>query len=143
MRYVNQFINVPKVRYEDLSVLPSIVKNNDLYASIDLKDGFHNVSIRKNIRKYFGFKWKGKYYVWNVLNFGCAIAPYLFTKILRPVITYLRNCDIRCILYVDDFLICGSKDTLSSDVELVVDTLIDLGWKINFEKSNLVPSDKI
>ena len=32
---------------------------------------------------------------------------------------------------------------MSSDIELVVDTLSDLGWKINFEKSNLIPSDRI
>ena len=143
MRYVNQFIEVPKIRYEDLSNLPSIVQNNDLYASVDLKDGFNHVSLNKNIRKYFGFKWKNRYYVWNVLNFGCSMAPYLFTKILRPVLKYLRDCDIRCILYVDDFLIVGPKDKLNSDIELVVDTLTDLGWKINYEKSNLVPSENI
>ena len=68
-----------------------------------------------------------------MLNFGCAIAPYLFTKILRPVVAYLRICDVRCILYVDDFLIVGPKAKLGGDIELVIDTLIDLGWKIDYE----------
>ena len=58
MRYVNQFINVPKIRYEDLSNLSSIVQNNDLYASVDLKDGFNNIRLNKTIRTFFGFKWK-------------------------------------------------------------------------------------
>ena len=60
MRYVNQFIEVPKIRYEDLSNLPSIVQNNDLYASVVLKYGFNHVSLNKNIRTYFGFKWKNR-----------------------------------------------------------------------------------
>ena len=143
MRHVNQYIDIPSVRYEDLSVLPNVVRNNDSYASVDLKDGFNNITLREDFRKYFGFKWKGKFYVWNVLNFGCNIAPYLFTKILRPVVTYLRSCGVRCILYVDDFLLLGPRNTLPMDIELVVDTLVDLGWKINYEKSCLIPSDKI
>ena len=55
MRYLNQFIEVPKIRYEDLSNLPGIVQNNDLFASVDLKDGFNHVSLNKNIRKYLHY----------------------------------------------------------------------------------------
>ena len=143
MRMVNKYINVPKCRYEDLSELPNVIRNNDAYASVDLKDGFNNVVIRKDFRTFFGFKWRNKYFVWNVLNFGCSIAPYLFTKILRPVVSYLRSLNVRCLLYVDDFLLLGPKETLSLDIELVIETLIDLGWKINYEKSCLTPSDTI
>ena len=143
MRNVNKYIKVPKIKYEDLSELPSVIKNNDAYATVDLKDGFNNIVIRQDFRTYFGFKWRNKYFCWNVLNFGCSIAPYLFAKILRPVVSYLRNCGIRCILYVDDFLLLGPKETLPLDIELVVDTLMDLGFKINYEKSCLIPSDTI
>ena len=57
MRYVNQFINLPKTRYEDFSNLSSILQNNDLYASVDLNDGFNNIRLNKTMRTYFGFKW--------------------------------------------------------------------------------------
>ena len=137
MRFVNNFINVPNVRYEDLSSLPSVIKKNDYYASIDLKDGFNHLKIKESYKKYFGFKWRDTYYQWNVLNFGSSIAPYLFTKILRPVVTYLRENGIRCILYVDDFLICGQKGSIASDISFVISTLQKLGWQINYEKSIL------
>ena len=143
MRIVNQYIDVPKVRYEDLSCLPDIVKENDWFGSVDLKDGFHNVKIKSQYRKYFGFKWNNNYYQWNVLNFGCAISPYLFTKILRPVVKYLRENNIRCVLYVDDFLVCSSELTINSDIKFVIKTLQELGWKINFEKSILIPTQSI
>ena len=55
MRYVNSYIDIPSVRYEDLSVLPNVVRNNDSYASVDLKDGFNNITLRRDFRKYFGF----------------------------------------------------------------------------------------
>ena len=55
MRHVNQFINVPKMRYEDLSHLPNIMRKYDLFASIDLKDGFHHIKIKKEFRTYFGW----------------------------------------------------------------------------------------
>ena len=143
MRVVNQYINVPKVRYEDLSLLPDTVKRHDLYASIDLKDGFNQIPIKPEFRKYFGFKWNSVFYQWNVLNFGCSISPYLFTKILRPVVQYLRESGVRCLLYVDDFLICGSKTLVKENVQFSVDTLEDLGFKVNFQKSNLDPANSI
>ena len=139
MRYVNQFIQVPNVRYEDLSMLPNVVRKNDCYASMDLKDGFHHIKIKNEFRKYFGFQWRNQFFVWNVLSFGCSISPYFFTKILRPVVQYLRDCGIRLILYVDDFLICSAKNTILSNIELVKDTLTDLGWTINIDKSQLSP----
>ena len=59
------------------------------------------------------------------------------------MVTYLRSCNVRILLYVDDFLIVGSKDSISLDIELVIDTLTDLGWKINYDKSCLTPSDQV
>ena len=57
--------------------------------------------------------------------------------------SYLRSLNVRFLLYVDDFLLLGPKETLSLNIELVIETLIDLGWKINYEKSCLTPSDTI
>ena len=143
MRHVNKYINVPKVRYEDHSQLPIVIKANDQYASIDLKDGFHHIKIKQEFRTYFGMEWNGNFYQWNVLNFGCAISPYIFTKLLRPVVQYLRENHVRCILYVDDFLICANEKLIYSHIELVRDTLNDLGWNINYKKSQLTPSTSI
>ena len=143
MRYVNNYIEVPKTRYEDLSTLPEVVQNYDYFATVDLKDGFHHVSIKNEYRKFFGFKWKGLYYQWNVLNFGCTISPYFFTKILRPVVQYFRECGVRCLLYVDDFLICSKANDISVDIEKVVHILTELGWSINTDKSNLTPCDTV
>ena len=39
---------------------------------------------------YLGFQWEGEFYVFRVLPFGLASAPWCFTKIMRTISLYLR-----------------------------------------------------
>lgn len=80
-----------------------------------------------------------KYYVWNLLPFGLQCSPYYFCKLLRPVIEYLRGCDIRLLAYGDDILICAPDVSIFKHVKHVLDTLTSLGFQINHEKSCLEP----
>ena len=59
---------------------------------------------------------------------------------LRPVITYLRSIGIRTVLYVDDFIVFAPLSLIYEHRDLFVELLQTLGWTINFEKSDLVPS---
>ena len=56
------------------------------------------------------------------------------------MISYLRARGIRVIVYVDDFIVLGAKIEISSHTELLLSTLAELGWTVNFEKSLLEPS---
>ena len=56
------------------------------------------------------------------------------------MISYLRARGIRVIVYVDDFIMLGAKLEISSHTELLLSTLAELGWIVNFEKSLLEPS---
>ena len=38
---------------------------------------------------------------------GLCTAPYVFTKITRPVVFYIRKLGFRSVLYLDDFLLFG------------------------------------
>ena len=51
--------------------------------------------------------------------------------------TYLRSLGIRLNLYVDDFLIAAALARFRDHTDLVIDTLLDLGLRVNFEKSEL------
>ena len=82
---------------------------------------------------------EGKYFSYVVLPFGFSLSPYFFTKVLRPVVKYLRSQGVRLSLYVDDFLICASASVITDHTDLVIHTLNDLGLKINLEKSILRP----
>lgn len=139
LRSLNSCCDTPKFRYEDISVLPQIIKKNDKLVTVDLKDGFFHVPVHEDDRKYLGFSWKQKYFVWNVLPFGLQSSPYFFCKVLRPVIEYLRTLGIRLVAYVDDILICAKNSDITSHTDLVLNTLRQLGFHINLEKSSLNP----
>ena len=61
-------------------------------------------------------------------------------KLIRPVIQYFRQThNLRIISYVDDFVIGDNKDNTEDSAKLVLDTLKNLGWCVNFKKSDLRP----
>lgn len=43
------------------------------------------------------------------LQFGLNVAPYVFTKLLKPVAAYLRSREFASVLYLDDILIVGNS----------------------------------
>lgn len=141
LRVVNSYSVTPKFRYEDISVLPQVVQKGDKLVTIDLKDGFFHVPVHPDFRKYLGFCWNNQFYVWNVLPFGLQSSPYFFCKVLRPVIEHLRTLNIRLIAYVDDILICARDADITTQRDLVLETLQTLGFHINEEKSSLIPEN--
>ena len=58
---------------------------------------------------------------------------------LRPVVAYLRSLGLRLVLYVDDFVLLAHRDTIVYHKQVLLSTLENLGWKVNFEKSSLEP----
>lgn len=143
LRSVNSACRVPKCRYEDVSMLKDIVKKDDCFVSLDLKDGFFHIPVHEDDRKYLGICWKGKYYTWTVTPFGLSVSPYYFCKTLRPVIQHLRSLGIRILAFMDDIIIAASRDLIDKHAQICIDTLLSLGWKINWEKSSIVPSTEI
>ena len=60
-------------------------------------------------RKYLAFSWvfgdgAVKYFQFAVLPFGLSSAPYLFTKLLRPILTSWRSNGIPMAIFLDDGL---------------------------------------
>ena len=59
--------------------------------SIDLKSGYHHIEIVQEHQISLGFSWRAPdsvnelFYVFTVLPFGLSSAPYVFTKVLKPL----------------------------------------------------------
>ena len=61
----------------------------------DLKSGYYHVEIFPDHSKYLAFSWDFgdgvvKYFQFTVLPFGLSSAPYLFIKLLKPILTSWR-----------------------------------------------------
>ena len=65
-----------------------LFEKGDFLFSFDLKSGYHHVDIATIHQKYLGFSWQRAYYVFTVLPFGLSTACYMFTKLLRPLVSY-------------------------------------------------------
>ena len=43
-----------------------------------------------------------KYFQFTVLPFGLSVGPYIFSKVMRPLVKYWRSKAIRIVVYLDD-----------------------------------------
>jgi hypothetical protein len=116
--------------------------SRDCYmCTVDLKDAYFLIPIHNNHRKYLRFLWKQKLYQFQVLPFGANIAPYVFTKLLKPVMHYLRSKGYISVIYLDDIWCCGrSYSECHNNVQETIKILSNLGFLINYEKSSVSPS---
>ena len=143
LRHINEYMCKTTFKQEDIRTIEQLVKQDDFLTSVDLSDAFYHIKVHKDYYRYLSFKFEGKYYSFKVLCFGLSLSPYLFHKITRPILGYLRSQNVRLSCYVDDFIICEKKNKITNNTDLVVNTLEDLGFHINRDKSSLTPGQNI
>ena len=121
-----------------------MLKQNCYMASIDLKDAYYSVPIAQQHQKYLKFKWNKNFYKYKAFPNGLAICPRKFTKLFKPVYSWLRNQGHLSVSYIDDSYLQGS--TYEECLANVIDTikLFDkLGFVIHPTKSVLQPTQTI
>ena len=144
LRYINEHCVIPHFSSEDVSILPQIMGTHDRAVTLDLRDGFYHFSIHPDFRTYLGFQFEGRWYVWCRLPFGWSGSPYYFHKCIRVIIEYLRGVHHMSLMaFVDDFLLTGYQSDILAKLQILLDTLSQLGLTVNHEKSVLRPSDVV
>ena len=120
------------------------ISPGDFMVSIDLKDAYFSVPIFQPHHKYLRFLWNFKRYEFTCLPFGYSLAPRVFTKIFKPIMAYFRFLGFRVIIFIDDLvLIASSYDECLQQLDVLKQTLCELGFTVNVEKSQLVPVNEI
>ena len=138
-----QFISAPHFRMDTIKDVSNILRPGDFCASIDLKDAYFHLPIHPQSVHLLRFIWKGKIYEFVVLPFGLCTAPFIFTKMTRPIAAFLRAKGIRIIFYLDDILVIASSlQECQLHLKLVMDTLQGAGFIINWKKSSLIPAQR-
>ena len=143
-RYINQFLDFPKFKYEDLSFLDQFIEPNDYQWTTDFTKGYHHVDIHPDSFTFLGFKWRGTYYVWQSLPFGLAPACWVFTKITRELLGKWRRKGHRCSGYIDDINNVGSNaEKLKSFMEdEAIPDMKACGFLVNEKKSMKEPKQQ-
>lgn len=141
LKSLNKFITAPHFKLEDYRTAMRLMSKHAYMCSIDLKDAYFSISVHCESRKYLRFYWLGKLYEFQVLPFGLNIAPYVFTKIMRPVMEFLRNQGLLSVIYLDDLLLFGNTSSdCKRNYEITQNLLQSLGFTINIKKSVSTPS---
>ena len=138
-----EFIDCPSFRMDTVADVSLLLRPGDWCASIDLKDAYFHIPINRRFRRYLRFGWKGRLFQYLVLPFGLCTAPLVFTKVTKPLKTFLHSLAIRSIWYLDDILIIGSsKEECLRHVAEALRLLERVGFIVNLAKSSLTPSQE-
>ena len=144
LKPLNQFILKVHFKMEGITMLRDLLSRNDWMASIDLKDAYLSVAVEAEHRKYLRFVWVDQMYEFQCLPFGLSSAPRVFTKLLKPVVGLLRHQGIRLVIFLDDILVLAqSKEDLGTQMDQIAKLFNLLGFSINHEKSQLIPTQQI
>ena len=112
--------------------------------SLDLSDAYWHVPVHRCFQRFLAIPFQGHPYVFHRLPFGLNIAPRVFTKLVRQALLPLLEKGITIYYYLDDWVILAeSPDKCLADLELVVRHISDLGFKVNFVKSSLTPTQSL
>ena len=91
-------------KYEDANTARQLFDKGNYIFSYVLKSAYHHLCIFHTDVTYLGIKWKGEYYVYNVLPFGLVTSGYIFSKVVREIVKYWRAKGLKIIMYLDDGL---------------------------------------
>ncbi|CAC5391264.1 unnamed protein product [Mytilus coruscus] len=80
---------------------------------------------------------RGKVMEFRSLPFGIAVAPIIFTKLIKVPMALLRRLGVRLIVYLDNILIMNqSNQKILSDLSTVLSILRGLGFMNNAKSPN-------
>ena len=149
LRHVNLHIFKSKFRCQDISMAKEVLKLGDFMFSFDFKSGYHHVDIFKDHQKFLAFSWtysdgSTKYFQFTVLPFGLSSAPYIFTKLLKPIVKKWRSQGNSIVIFLDDGLGAGRTYTLAKIFSLQAHAdLLKFGFLPNESKCEWDPIQEI
>jgi hypothetical protein len=136
LRYVNEHLKPPKFKLDDLKVALQYVEKGGYMICFDINSGYFHLDVNVSFFSFLGFSWffKGKkrFFVFTVLPFGLSLGPFLFTKLLRPLISHWRQKGIKCLIYIDDGFVTAADLASTKQLSKTCKRdLEDLGFFLN------------
>ena len=149
LRYVNKHIYKQKIKFDDWRTGLIYFQKPSYFTKFDLKSGYHHLDIFRDHQPFLGFAWptadeKRKYFMFTVLPFGLSSAPYIFTKLVRPLVKHWRAQGISSIVYLDDGIdMEGNLVTSEHNSTIIQSDLHSSGFLPNQDKCVWQPTQEI
>ena len=145
LKYFNRCVKKYKFKMETLASVCDWIREGAYCTGLDLKDAFPHIKMHISSRKYLRFNWLSELLQWDALPFGLTCSPRVITKVIKPVMAFLRaTWAILITVYIDDMLIqAQSVSEVLLHTQLFMLVMMALGWSFNWEKSCLIPSQRV
>lgn len=141
---LNLCITCPTFKMETAQSIRSVLTKGQWVASLDMKDAYFHIPIRKSFRKYLRFAFMDKIWQFCACPFGLSVAPWAFTGVMSLVGSICHQKGIQIHLYLDDWLLrADSREVLRKHVNIVTKLMTTLGLTINLEKSETTPTQNL
>ena len=144
LKKFNKSIKHYRFKMEGLKQVRDWIQKDAWFCGADLKDAFLHIPINENFWKYLRFYWLDQLLEWRVLPFGLKCSPRVISKVLKPVMAFLRTTwGILITIYIDDLFIQG-KTPMEVFIHAQVSALLlmVLGWSLNWKKSDFIPKQQ-
>lgn len=144
LKNLNSFISPIHFKLEDYRTATRLLTPNCFLATLDLKDAYYLIPVHATNRKYLRFRFGETLYEFTCLPFGLCTAPYVFTKLLKPVVSLLRGLGYASVLYLDDFLLLGAtQEACTRNVAITCKLLSTLGFLFSAKKCHFPPTTRV
>ena len=138
---LNRFVYTETFKMKTQRKVKDAIQLNDWAFSLDLTDAYLHVPIHPRSRKYLRFTLRGRVYQFKALPFGFSTSPFVFTRLMTVIATFIRRRAITLHPYLDDWLARNqNRRRLLEHRQFILSLIISLGLIINYEKSDLVPA---
>ena len=137
LRYVNSHVYKQTTKFEDCHTALHFFNVGSFFTKFDLKSGYHHLDVFSEHQPYLGFSWKlegetPSYFMFTVLPFCLTSAPYIFTKLLRPIVKHWRSQGISIVVYLDDgFDVEKNLETCTTNSGIIRSDLLKTGFIVH------------
>ena len=140
LKPLNEFIAFRHFKMDSIHTCTSLMHQDCFMTSIDLQDAYYSIHIAPEHQKFLKFWWRNTLYQYTAMPMGLTSAPRIFSKLLRPALSYLRLKGHTLSIYIDDLYIqADSAEQCRKTVGSTLTLLNNLGFYINVDKSQLKP----
>lgn len=88
LKPLNRSVVYRHFKMEGIETVRNLIRKGDYMAKIDLKDAFLSVPVHPDDHSLLQFRWRGVLYQFCSMPFGLSSAPWPFTKLLKPVLSF-------------------------------------------------------
>jgi hypothetical protein len=144
LKKFNENVQYHHFKMDTFETALTLIRKDMYLCTSDIRHAYYSIPVAYEHKRYFRFQWRGKIFEFNAVPNGYRDGPRIFTKLLKPVFAKLRADGHICTGFIDDSLLGGATyDECYNTACVSHDLLQKLGFLMNDEKSDIIPSQKV